>query len=121
MNVAERIVHICKQKKIPVSKIERECGLYAGYISVRKKENRMMPATKLKTIADYLNVSVNSLLEDDSHGDETVIVKDGKTYYNFKCLEKDERMADIIMAMEYLTKRDIGIVYTLVMEMISES
>lgn len=55
MNTVERIKSILKERKIAVSKLERECGFANGYISQLRKGS--IPDDRLKIIADYLEVS----------------------------------------------------------------
>lgn len=57
----DRIKEIAKSKKIPLSKIEADCGFAKGYMS---KINESTPSgSKLKQIADYLGVSVDYLMD----------------------------------------------------------
>lgn len=55
MNTVERLKSILKERKIAVSKLERECGFANGYISQLRKGS--IPDDRLKIIADYLKVS----------------------------------------------------------------
>lgn len=71
MNSVERVKEICKERKIPISKIERELGYANGYIGQLKKG--IFPADRLQDIAEYLGVSSEYLL----NGDE----KEGNKYY----------------------------------------
>lgn len=71
MNSVERVKEICKERKIPISKIERELGYANGYIGQLKKG--VFPADRLQDIAEYLGVSSEYLL----NGDE----KESNKYY----------------------------------------
>ena len=71
MNSVERVKAICKERKIPISKIERDLGYANGYIGQLKK--RVFPADRLQDIAEYLGVSSEYLL----NGDE----KESDKYY----------------------------------------
>lgn len=55
MNAVERVKKICKERKIPISKLESDLGFGNAYISGLKKG--MFPADRLKLIAEYLGVS----------------------------------------------------------------
>ncbi len=55
MNAVERVKKICKERKIPISKLESDLGFGNAYVSGLKKG--MFPADRLKLIAEYLNVS----------------------------------------------------------------
>lgn len=65
MNSVERVKAICKERKIPISKIEGDLGFSNGYIGQLRKGS--FPADRLAKIAKYLDVSVDYLLS----GDET--------------------------------------------------
>ena len=60
MNVVERVQYECKKKKIPISRLERECGFSNGYI--RNLREGKIPADRLLIIADYLKVPYLYLL-----------------------------------------------------------
>lgn len=55
MNAVERVKSICKERKIPISKLESDLGFGNAYISGLKKG--MFPSDRLKLIAEYLNVT----------------------------------------------------------------
>ena len=59
MNTVERIKQICKGRKIPISKLEKECGFANGYIGQLKKGT--MPDDRLNIVADYLEISAKEL------------------------------------------------------------
>lgn len=65
MNSVERVKSICKEKKIPISKLERDLGYSNGYIGQLRKG--VFPTDRLLDIANYLNVSTDYLLT----GEET--------------------------------------------------
>ncbi|MBQ3257865.1 MAG: helix-turn-helix transcriptional regulator [Oscillospiraceae bacterium] len=54
------ISNLCEKKGISIARLERECGL--GNATVRGWKNSMPTADKLKRVADYLGVSVDSLM-----------------------------------------------------------
>ena len=60
MNSVERVKAICKERKIPISKIEKDLGFANGYIGQLRKG--VVPADRLKNIAEYLDVSTEYLL-----------------------------------------------------------
>jgi transcriptional regulator with XRE-family HTH domain len=60
MNSVERTKEICKIKRIPISRLEKDLGFANGYIGQLKKGT--MPADRLAKIADYLGVSQTYLL-----------------------------------------------------------
>ena len=60
MNAVERVKSICKERKIPISKLESDCGFANGYISQLRKG--VFPDDRILKIAEYLNVSVDYLM-----------------------------------------------------------
>lgn len=60
MNSVERVKAICKERKIAISKLERELGFSNGYIAQLRKGT--FPAERLADIAEYLSVSTDYLL-----------------------------------------------------------
>ena len=59
MNAVERVKTICKERKIPISKLEADCGFSNGYIGQLRKGT--FPNDRLHVIAEYLNVSTQYL------------------------------------------------------------
>ena len=60
MNAVERVKTICKSRKIPISKLESDCGFANGYIGQLRKG--VFPDDRILKIAEYLNVSVDYLM-----------------------------------------------------------
>jgi SOS-response transcriptional repressor LexA len=60
MDSVELVKFICKERKIPISKLERDLDFSNGYI--RRLKNGNFPSGRLRKIADYLGLSVNFLL-----------------------------------------------------------
>lgn len=60
MNSVERVKAICKERKIAISKLERDLGYANGYIGQLRKGT--FPADRLSEIAAYLSVSPDYLL-----------------------------------------------------------
>lgn len=61
MNSVERVKTICKERKIPISKVERDLGYANGYIGQLKKG--VFPADRLQDIADFLNCQRSENIE----------------------------------------------------------
>lgn len=59
MNTVERIISICKERKIPISKLERSCDFANGYI--RRLSKGTMPNDRLAKVADFLGVTTEFL------------------------------------------------------------
>lgn len=71
MSAVDRVKALCKERKVPVSRLERECGFANGYIGQLKKGS--LPNDRLQKIADYFGVSLEYL----TTGHET----DSEPYY----------------------------------------
>lgn len=59
MNTVERIKQICKERKIAISKLEKDCGFANGYIGQLKKGT--MPDDRLNIVSSYLEISTVEL------------------------------------------------------------
>lgn len=55
MTSVEKVKSICKERKIPISRLEKELGYANGYIGQLRKGT--FPNDRLVEIANYLNVS----------------------------------------------------------------
>ena len=60
MNAVEMVKEICKQRDIPISRLERECGFSNGYIG--KLKRGYFPIDKAQKIAERLDLDVNTLI-----------------------------------------------------------
>ena len=56
----EFVREICRQRKIPVSTLERDCGFSNGYLNPRKLQQ--LPYSRAVTIAEYLSLPVEQIL-----------------------------------------------------------
>lgn len=59
MNTVERIKQICKERKIALSKMEKDLGFGNGYIGGLRKGT--VPDDRLRSISKYLNLSIDYL------------------------------------------------------------
>lgn len=55
MTTVECIKELCKKRKIPISRLEKDCGFSNGYISQLRKG--VLPDNRLQIVAEYLNVN----------------------------------------------------------------
>ena len=60
MNSVERVKAICKERKIPISRLEKDLGFGNGYLSSLTKGE--FPSGRLYAIAEYLGLSPAYLL-----------------------------------------------------------
>ncbi|MCJ7837478.1 helix-turn-helix domain-containing protein [Cuneatibacter sp. NSJ-177] len=82
MSSVDKVKVLCKEKKIPISKLEKELGFSNGYIGQLKKG--VFPDDRLKKIADYLGVSIDYLTTGDKN-----IIHSGLTAKDEKDIKKD--------------------------------
>lgn len=59
MNTVERVKLICKERKIAISKLEKDLGYANGYIGQLKKGT--LPDNRLNEIANYLHLDAHYL------------------------------------------------------------
>lgn len=63
MNAVEQVKKICKERKIPISKLESDLGFGNAYISGLKKG--VFPNDRLEKIAKYLDVPESFITKGD--------------------------------------------------------
>ena len=51
---------ICKERGIPVAKLEKDCGFSNGYLNAKKQQK--IPYERALVVADYLGISVEYIL-----------------------------------------------------------
>lgn len=110
MNAVERIKALCKAKKIPIYKLEKDLGFANGYIGQLRKGT--LPADRLKKIAEYLEVTSAYLLTgEDQDGyyinPETAAI--AQEIYE----DKDRRL--LFDASKDLTPEQIKLLYSMVL------
>ena len=89
MNSVERVKTICKDRKIPISKLERDLGYSNGYIGQLRKGT--FPNDRLKEIAEYLEVSIDYLMTGkEKEGGETYYLNDETRAIAQEIFEKKE-------------------------------
>lgn len=79
MNSVERVKALCKERKIPISSLERNLGFANGYISQLRKG--VFPSDRLVKITDYLSVSTGYLLDREEETKRSVIQSDNGPIY----------------------------------------
>ena len=64
-NSVQYVRDICKQRGIPVSQLEKDCGFSNGYLNPKKMTK--LPYDRAQTIAEYLGITAEVILT----GEET--------------------------------------------------
>lgn len=81
MDSVERVKTLCKDRRIPIYKLERDCGFSNGYISQLRKGT--FPSDRLYRIADYLNVSPSYILTGKEKTDDLSVEQEQLlSYFN---------------------------------------
>lgn len=63
MTSVDRVKTICKERKIPISRLEKDLGFSNGYIGQLRKG--VLPDDRLRAIANYLDVTTQYLMVGD--------------------------------------------------------
>lgn len=58
----DKVAELCKERRISISKLERECGL--GNATIRGWKNSSPNLANLKKVADYFEVSIEYFLKE---------------------------------------------------------
>ena len=63
MSTVDKVKKICKSRKIPISRLEKDLGFSNGYINQLRKGT--YPSDRLALISKYLDVPISELLGDN--------------------------------------------------------
>ncbi len=66
MSTVDKVKKICKSRKIPISRLEKDLGFSNGYINQLRKGT--FPSDRLALISKYLDVPISELLGDNING-----------------------------------------------------
>lgn len=112
MNSVERVKAICKERKIPISKIERDLGYANGYIGQLKKG--VFPADRLQDIAKYLGVSSEYLLNGDEKESDKYYLND-ETAEMAQAMFENRDLRVLFDAARYASPEDLKTTYDMLM------
>lgn len=73
MNSVERVRAICKERKIPIYKLEKDLGFSNGYIGQLRKG--VFPADRLAAIAEYLAVTPEFLMSGEQNNKTPILTE----------------------------------------------
>lgn len=98
MNSVERVKELCKERKLPISKLEKDLGFSNGYIGQLRKG--VFPSNRLILIANYLGVSPDYLMTGETPTDKKEVT----------LTKRDERdiKKDLDSIMEKLSAGEAG-------------
>lgn len=89
MNDVEKVKQICRERKIAISKLEKDLGFANGYVGQLKKG--YFPSDRAKKISTYLGIELNGT------EDEHII-------YNSDDIAKDETERRLLMLCRNASK-----------------
>lgn len=99
MNSVERVKTLCKERRIPISKLEKDLGYSNGYIGQLKKGT--FPADRLKEIAEYLNTSIDYLMTgEEKESKETYYLSEETAQTAQEIFEKDRVLFDVYKSVD---------------------
>lgn len=106
MNSVERVKAICKERKIPISRLERDLGYANGYIAQLRKG--VFPSDRLIEIANYLSVSPDYLMNGDGHLSPSGSIENAPTLPSERRIfnENEEGMLLLARHMEPLPEEE---------------
>lgn len=93
MDSVELVKKICKERKIPISRLEKDCGFSNGYI--RKLQEGKFPSDRLMIIADYLNLSVSYLMTGEEKEESPIYYTNEETAKLAQEMFDDEDMRSL--------------------------
>lgn len=118
MTAVDRVKKICKERKIPISKLESDLGFGNAYISGLKKG--VFPNDRLISISEYLNLSAEYIATGKEQKDEfTEYQEQGELWVKIR---NDKRMLNALEKFYKLSDRQKEHVFELIdlLEEVSE-
>lgn len=95
MNSVELVKQICMERKIPISKLERDCGFSNGYI--RKLKEGKFPSDRLLLISQYLDLPISYLIGEERNSPNDLTAND-----------KRDIAKDLVSIMDKLNSKEAG-------------
>lgn len=91
-NSVEYVRQLCRQKGIPVSQLEKECGFSNGYLNPKKMTK--LPYDRACTIAEYLCVTPQQILTGEEPRQPDVLDQVDIAFYgDFRELDEEQKNA----------------------------
>lgn len=108
-NGVEYVRKLCKDRKIAVSKLEKDCGFSNGYLNPKKVSK--IPYERAVLIAKYLNVNVDDILNGPNNNSENPKSKNIKAVdENDNVVVLDDEALEIIDTLR--TKPEMKILFS---------
>ena len=80
MNSVERVKRLCKQRKVPIARLERELNFSNGYIGQLRKG--VLPYERAVAIAEYFGVTPEYLLTGEETKKESTSISESELQYS---------------------------------------
>lgn len=94
-NSVQYIREICRQRKIPISQLEKDCGFSNGYLNPKKISK--ISYDRAKKVAEYLGISVSSIMG-EGETEKTLVDIDKRS------ASKEEVMFALFRGREHITE-----------------
>ena len=107
MNTVERIKSICKERKIPISTLEKECKFSNGYIGQLRKGT--FPNDRLSIISNYLDISIDYFILGDEYNIEVE-----KADADFAFIKMEPRLKDYALKFAKLDPEDRDFIMSMI-------
>lgn len=101
MTIGERVKNLCEKNGVTANKVENDLNFGVGYISKLDKSNPNVK--KIKSIANYFNVSIDYLLGSENYG-----FNKEDNVWEYHVAKKDKVLIERIMLDSDLSKRLIA-------------
>lgn len=105
MNSVERVKTICKDRKIPISRLEKDLGYANGYIGQLRKG--VFPDDRLVEIASYLNLPTSYLLTGDEQKEKNLVNGDEELTEYLEMLKNRSECRMLFKLAKNATKEDV--------------
>ena len=105
MNSVERVKGICKERNIPISRLEKDLGYANGYIGQLRKG--VLPDDRLLEIASYLDVSIDYLLTGEDQKERPLVNGDEELTEYLEMLKNRSECRMLFKLAKGATKEDV--------------
>lgn len=112
-NSVQFVRDLCQERKIPIAKLERECGFANGYLNPKKMAK--LPYDRAAAIAEYLDVSVELILTGEEKAPAKASERKFKDDEIMFALSRggeqeitDEMFDEVRRFAEFIAQRDSG-------------
>lgn len=102
MNTVDRVKSLCKERGVPISRLEKACGFANGYIGQLKKGS--VPADRLAKIANFFDVPMEIFMEEKAPAQLAGAIVHSKEMELLIEAAKGSASKDLLLAAELLNR-----------------